>query len=190
MKIGKHFNPKDATSRRNLAAALRARLSEIDLDQARRRQVGVDPETQATLDHRRVRTAAPSLPQLPRPRDASAMGRAGATAGAGKRPAGGPDGLSQQHHRQSLRQDLPGPGIARLSHRRRRPRGQRARQDACPDLCRAGSGCGRVHSCRRLRWPHPSTAGRGLGIPGLRGAEDRRGRSPAADARCPDATPR
>ena len=33
MKIGKHFNPKDATSRRNLAAALRARLSEVDLDQ-------------------------------------------------------------------------------------------------------------------------------------------------------------
>ena len=29
MKIGKHFNPKDATSRRNLAAALRARLSEV-----------------------------------------------------------------------------------------------------------------------------------------------------------------
>src|SRR5215207_1975060 len=33
MKIGKHFNPKDATSRRNLTAALRSRVSEIDLDQ-------------------------------------------------------------------------------------------------------------------------------------------------------------
>ncbi len=50
MKIGKHFNPKDATSRRNLAAALRARLSEVDLDQVRRRQTGVDPGTQTQLD--------------------------------------------------------------------------------------------------------------------------------------------
>jgi ATP-dependent RNA helicase HelY len=54
MKIGKHFNPKDATSRRNLAAALRTRLSEIDLDQGRRRQGVVDPETRAQLDHLRV----------------------------------------------------------------------------------------------------------------------------------------
>jgi len=51
MKIGKHFNPKDATSRRNLAAALRARLSQIDLDQGRRHPAGVDRETQAQLDH-------------------------------------------------------------------------------------------------------------------------------------------
>jgi ATP-dependent RNA helicase HelY len=54
MKIGKHFNPKDATSRRNLAAALRTRISEIDLDEGRRRQALVDPETQAQLDHLRV----------------------------------------------------------------------------------------------------------------------------------------
>jgi ATP-dependent RNA helicase HelY len=51
MKIGKHFNPKDATSRRNLAAALRARLSEVDHYQGRRRQVGVNLETQPQLDH-------------------------------------------------------------------------------------------------------------------------------------------
>jgi len=51
MNIGKHFNPKDATSRRNLAAALRARLSQIDLDQGRRHPAGVDRETQAQLDH-------------------------------------------------------------------------------------------------------------------------------------------
>src|SRR4029453_15467686 len=51
LKIGKHFNPKDATSRRNLAAALSARLSEIDLHQGRRRPSAVDPETLAQLDH-------------------------------------------------------------------------------------------------------------------------------------------
>jgi ATP-dependent RNA helicase HelY len=54
MKIGKHFNPKDAASRRNLAAALRARLSEIDLDQVRHRQAGVDSDTQAQLDRLRA----------------------------------------------------------------------------------------------------------------------------------------
>jgi ATP-dependent RNA helicase HelY len=50
MKIGKHFNSKDAASRRNLAAALRARLSQIDLDQGRRRETRVDRETQTKLD--------------------------------------------------------------------------------------------------------------------------------------------
>jgi ATP-dependent RNA helicase HelY len=54
LKIGKHFNPKDASSRRNLAAALRARLSEIDLDPVRHRQTGVDPDTQAQLDRLRA----------------------------------------------------------------------------------------------------------------------------------------
>jgi ATP-dependent RNA helicase HelY len=54
MKIGKHFNPKDAASRRNLAAALRARLSEIDLDPKRRRMAGVDPEIQAQIDRCRT----------------------------------------------------------------------------------------------------------------------------------------
>ncbi len=54
MKIGKHFNPKDAASRRNLAAALRARLSEIDLDGKRGRQIGVDPEIQGHIEQRRA----------------------------------------------------------------------------------------------------------------------------------------
>jgi ATP-dependent RNA helicase HelY len=54
LKIGKHFNPKDASSRRNLAAALRARLSEVDLDPVRHRQTGVDPDTQAQLDRLRA----------------------------------------------------------------------------------------------------------------------------------------
>jgi ATP-dependent RNA helicase HelY len=54
MKIGKHFNPKDAASRRNLAAALRSRLSEIDLDRKRGRQIGVDPEIQGHIEQRRA----------------------------------------------------------------------------------------------------------------------------------------
>jgi ATP-dependent RNA helicase HelY len=54
MKIGKHFNPKDATSRRNLAAALRSRVSEIDLDQGRRHRGLGDPESGAQLDHLRA----------------------------------------------------------------------------------------------------------------------------------------
>ncbi|HJV15397.1 MAG TPA: DEAD/DEAH box helicase [Propionibacteriaceae bacterium] len=54
MKIGKHFNAKDAAARRNLAAALRARLGEIDLDPKRRRIAGVDPEIQTQIDRRRT----------------------------------------------------------------------------------------------------------------------------------------
>jgi ATP-dependent RNA helicase HelY len=54
MKIGKHFNPKDAASRRNLAAALRTRLSEMDRDQVRRRQTGIDTDTQVRLDQLRA----------------------------------------------------------------------------------------------------------------------------------------
>jgi ATP-dependent RNA helicase HelY len=54
MKIGKHFNPKDAASRRNLAAALRARLSQIDLDPRRVRSADLDPELQAQIEQRRV----------------------------------------------------------------------------------------------------------------------------------------
>jgi ATP-dependent RNA helicase HelY len=54
MKIGKHFNAKDAASRRNMAAALRARVGEIDLDPKRRRMTGVDAELQAQIDQRRA----------------------------------------------------------------------------------------------------------------------------------------
>jgi len=54
MKVGKHFNPKDAASRRNLAAALHARIGEIDLDPKRRHVVGIDTGIQAQIDQRRV----------------------------------------------------------------------------------------------------------------------------------------
>jgi ATP-dependent RNA helicase HelY len=54
MKIGKHFNPKDASSRRNLAAALRARLNDVDLDAKRRRQPVGDPEIQSQIEQRRT----------------------------------------------------------------------------------------------------------------------------------------
>jgi ATP-dependent RNA helicase HelY len=53
MKIGKHFNPKDAASRRNLAAALRARLNDVDHEAKRRQSVG-DPETQPQIDQLRT----------------------------------------------------------------------------------------------------------------------------------------
>jgi ATP-dependent RNA helicase HelY len=54
MKIGKHFNPKEAASRRNLTSALRARIHEIDLDPKRRRMAGADPELQGRIDRRRT----------------------------------------------------------------------------------------------------------------------------------------
>src|SRR5206468_1696106 len=54
MKIGKHFNAKDAAARRNLAAALRARLDEIERGPERRDPTEVDSETVSRLDDLRA----------------------------------------------------------------------------------------------------------------------------------------
>jgi ATP-dependent RNA helicase HelY len=54
MKIGKHFNVKDAAARRNLAAALRARLSEIEREPERRRPIDVGSEIASQLDDLRA----------------------------------------------------------------------------------------------------------------------------------------
>jgi ATP-dependent RNA helicase HelY len=53
MRIGKHFNPKEAASRRNLGAAFRSKLAELDLSGARPRQAGGDTAMQAQLDQLR-----------------------------------------------------------------------------------------------------------------------------------------
>ena len=86
MKIGKHFNPKDAASRRNLAAALRARLSEIDLDAKRGRQTGVDPETQAHIEQRRAALRHHPCHTLPRTRGPCARGPSARCGWSGKAP--------------------------------------------------------------------------------------------------------
>ena len=43
MKIGKHFNPKEPASRRNLAAAFRSKLAEVDLTAPARRPADRTP---------------------------------------------------------------------------------------------------------------------------------------------------
>jgi ATP-dependent RNA helicase HelY len=50
MKIGKHFNPKEAASRRNLGAAFRSKLTEIDQDARGARPGGLDSPTTAQID--------------------------------------------------------------------------------------------------------------------------------------------
>jgi ATP-dependent RNA helicase HelY len=51
MKIGKHFNPKEAASRRNLGAAFRSKLAEIDQDTAGAALTpGLDSSTTAQID--------------------------------------------------------------------------------------------------------------------------------------------
>lgn len=50
MKIGKHFNPKEAASRRNLGAAFRSKLAEIDQDAVGVRAPDLDPSTTAQID--------------------------------------------------------------------------------------------------------------------------------------------
>ena len=53
MRIGKHFSPKEASSRRNLAAAFRSRLAEVDLGPARTRPGAPDAEVAARILERR-----------------------------------------------------------------------------------------------------------------------------------------
>jgi ATP-dependent RNA helicase HelY len=53
MRIGKHFNPKEAASRRNLGAAFHSKLAELDLSGTRPRQAGGDTVGQAQLDQLR-----------------------------------------------------------------------------------------------------------------------------------------
>jgi ATP-dependent RNA helicase HelY len=50
MKIGKHFNPKEAASRRNLGAAFRSKLAEIDQDAVGAQTPGLDSSTTAQID--------------------------------------------------------------------------------------------------------------------------------------------
>jgi ATP-dependent RNA helicase HelY len=53
MRIGKHFNPKEAASRRNLGAAFNSKLAELDLSRTRPRHAGGDTAMQAQLDQLR-----------------------------------------------------------------------------------------------------------------------------------------
>src|ERR671913_173036 len=50
MKIGKHFNPKEAASRRNLGAAFRSKLAELDQEVGGSGAPGIDSATAAELD--------------------------------------------------------------------------------------------------------------------------------------------
>ena len=53
MKLGKHFNPKEAASRRNLGAALRSKLAEFDRATNQARPGAVDPAVQAEVEELR-----------------------------------------------------------------------------------------------------------------------------------------
>ena len=54
MKIGKHFNPKEAVSRRNLGAALQSRLAQVDLNAPARRSSDLDPDAAELVADRRA----------------------------------------------------------------------------------------------------------------------------------------
>ncbi len=55
MKLGKHFSPKEPSARRNLAAAFRARLAEIDLGPPGRSRAGGPRRAGADQDRRPAR---------------------------------------------------------------------------------------------------------------------------------------
>ena len=118
MRVPKHFSPKEPASRRNLAAAFRSRLAEIDLGApALRRAPGRRRGRSPGRGPARPAAARP-LPHLPRPGAARPRRRAGAAPGAGERPPRGPREHPDPHHRDRVRPDLPGPGVARLPHDR------------------------------------------------------------------------
>ncbi len=54
MKIGKHFNPREAASRRNLGAAFRTRLAELDLSAPRYRRPAGDSVTGEQIEDLRA----------------------------------------------------------------------------------------------------------------------------------------
>jgi ATP-dependent RNA helicase HelY len=54
MRIGKHFNPKEAAARRTLAAAFRSRLAEVDLGPGRTRRAAADEDLAAEIAERRL----------------------------------------------------------------------------------------------------------------------------------------
>ena len=58
MKIGKHFNPKEAASRRNLAAAFRSRLAQVDLSVRAAGGPGADAATQEQIANLRTEMRA------------------------------------------------------------------------------------------------------------------------------------
>jgi ATP-dependent RNA helicase HelY len=58
MKIGKHADPREPAARRNLAAALRSKLAELDLDQARRVELRTEAEPAVRIQELRERLRA------------------------------------------------------------------------------------------------------------------------------------
>ena len=67
MRVPKQFNPKEPASRRNLGAAFRSKLAEIDLNPQRHRPGRISGEAADQIDDLRDRLRRTSLPQLPRP---------------------------------------------------------------------------------------------------------------------------
>ena len=177
MRIGKHFNPKEPASRRNLAAAFRSRLAEIDLGATRTRRAVADRRP-GGRDRRAAGPSCAGTPATPVPTARRTPGAAERALRLERENARLEERIAHpdQHHREPLRQDLPGAGVPRLPHRRGRRAGQRAGPDAGPDLRRARPGGGRVHPGRGVRRADRAAAGRGAGLAGLRGAAQRRRR--------------
>ena len=96
------------------------------------------------------------------------------------------DAHPDQHHRQPLRQDLPGAGVARLPDRRGRQPGQptqgRMLARIYAELDLVAAECIRAGVFDGLTPPQLAAV---LASLGLRGAAQRRRRAPAADARRP-----
>ena len=115
MRVPKQFNPKEPASRRNLGAAFRSKLAEIDLNPQRHR-----PGRISGGDGRADRrppgpVASPPLPQLPRPGVPRPVRRTRPAARAGERARPAARVVADQHDRHPVRQDLHRARLPRLS---------------------------------------------------------------------------
>ena len=165
MRVPKHFSPKEPASRRNLAAAFRSRLAEIDLGAASLRRPPADAEVAARVEDLRDQQRRDPCHGCPdREQHARAAERAlrleRENARVEARASTRTHTIATAFDRICLVLEslgyLAGRGrdvAARAGHRRG--------PDAGADLRRARPRRGRVHPGRRLRRAHRAAAGGG-----------------------------
>ena len=142
MKVPKHFDSRSAAFRRNLAAALDAKLRSEPID-APGFADDADAEAMARVAELRQEVRDHPVHACP---DREEHARHAEAALRLERDTGDPatpGRPAHQHHRRPLRPDLRRAGVDGLPQRRRRHRGHRRRADALADLLRARPGHGR-----------------------------------------------
>ena len=187
MRIGKHFNPKEPASRRNLAAAFRSRLAEIDLERA---PVPAGRDRTTSWPTEIERAAGPSCAGIPatpaptaRPTPGGPSGRCGWS---GRTPgcrSGWPPGPTPSPTTSTRSAWCWSPSATSAARRRRVTEQGRMLARIYAELDLVAAECIRAGVFDGLTAPQLAAV---LAVAGLRGPAQRRRRAPAADAGRPD----